>query len=293
MSKYSTEERTLIVQWYFESHGSNSETQRCYRRHFNTRDSPSVNAIKGIISLFQEQGAVCDLPRSGRPRTARNDENREELERSLEENPPVSTRRRSQQMGISRSSLQRMLHEMDMFPYKIQLVQQLQPQDYEQRLEYAMRLQDLVNGDPGFLQTLIMSDETHFHLNGFVNKQNCRIWGTENPQVIQQHQLHPVKCTVWCGVTANEIIGPYFFEDEEGNQVAVTGARYRTMIQDFLEPWVQAQPEQMWFQQDGATAHTARETIQMLQNIFQDRIISRGCEINWPPRSPDLTIIPT
>ena len=50
-----------------------------------------------------------------------------------------------------------------------------------------MRLQDLVNGDPGFLQKLIMSDETHFHLNGFVNKQNCRIWGTENPQVIQQH----------------------------------------------------------------------------------------------------------
>ena len=29
--------------------------------------------------------------------------------------------------------------------------------------------------------------------------------------------------------------------------------------------------------------------MQMLQNIFQDRIISRSCEINWPPRSPDLT----
>ena len=94
-SKYSTEERTLIVQWHFELHGSNSETQRCYRRHFNTRDAPSVNAIKGIISHFQRQGAVCDLPRSGRPHTARNDENREELERSLEENPSVSTRRRS------------------------------------------------------------------------------------------------------------------------------------------------------------------------------------------------------
>ena len=176
MSKYSTKERTLIVQWYFESHGSNSETQRCYRRHFNTRDAPSVNAVKGIRSRFQRQGAVCDLPRSGRSRTARNDENREELERSLEENPFVSTRR-CQHMGISRSSLQRMLHEMNMFPYKIQLVHQFQPQDYEKRLEYAMRLQDLVNGDPGFLQKLIMSDETHFHLKGFVNKQNCRIWG--------------------------------------------------------------------------------------------------------------------
>lgn len=125
------------------------------------------------------------MPRSGRPLTARNDGNRKELERSLEENPPVSTRRRSQQMGMSRSSLQRMLHEMDMFPYKIQLAQELQLQDNKKRLENAMRLQDLVNGDPGFLQNSIMSDESHFYLNGFVNKQNCRIWGSENPQVIQ------------------------------------------------------------------------------------------------------------
>ena len=59
-----------------------------------------------------------------------------------------------------------------------------------------MRLQDLVNDDPGFLQKLIMSGKTHFHLNGFVNKQNCRIWGYENPQLIQLHQMHPVKCIV-------------------------------------------------------------------------------------------------
>ena len=45
----------------------------------------------------------------------------------------------------------------------------------------------------------------------------------------------------------------------------------------------------MWFQQDGTTAHTARETITLLQNIFGNKIISRGCEINWPSRSPDLT----
>ena len=94
---------------------------------------------------------------------------------------------------------------------------------------------------------------------------------------------------VWCGVTATEVIVPYFFEDEEGNSITVTGARYREMIENCLQPWLQAQPERMWFQQDGATSHTARETITLLQNIFRNQIISRGCEINWPPRSPDLT----
>ena len=71
--------------------------------------------------------------------------------------------------------------------------------------------------------------------------------------------MYPVKCIVWCGVTPNEIIGPYFFEDKNGNQTTVTGARYRSMLLNFLEPWVQAKREQMWFQQDGATANTARE----------------------------------
>ena len=28
---------------------------------------------------------------------------------------------------------------------------------------------------------IIFSDEAHFDLGGYVNKQNCRIWGTENP----------------------------------------------------------------------------------------------------------------
>ena len=45
----------------------------------------------------------------------------------------------------------------------------------------------------------------------------------------------------------------------------------------------------MWFQQDGATAHTARESMQLLRQRFNRRIISRFGDVNWPSRSPDLT----
>ncbi|GFY20020.1 DUF4817 domain-containing protein [Trichonephila clavipes] len=47
--------------------------------------------------------------------------------------------------------------------------------------------------------------------------------------------------------------------------------------------------QELWFQQDGATCHTARATIDLLKDTFGDRLISRFGSANWPPRSCDLT----
>ncbi|GFV23157.1 transposable element Tcb1 transposase [Trichonephila clavipes] len=47
--------------------------------------------------------------------------------------------------------------------------------------------------------------------------------------------------------------------------------------------------KELWFQQDGATCHTARATIDLLKDTFGDRLISRFGPVNWPPRSCDLT----
>ncbi|GFS56829.1 transposable element Tc3 transposase [Trichonephila clavipes] len=46
---------------------------------------------------------------------------------------------------------------------------------------------------------------------------------------------------------------------------------------------------ELWFQQDGATCHTARATIDLLKDTFGVRLISRFRPVNWPPRSCDLT----
>ena len=44
---------------------------------------------------------------------------------------------------------------------------------------------------------IIFSDEAHFDLSGYVNKQNCRIWGTENPHANIEKPTHPKRVTVW------------------------------------------------------------------------------------------------
>ncbi|GFU89880.1 hypothetical protein TNCV_4743211 [Trichonephila clavipes] len=49
-------------------------------------------------------------------------------------------------------------------------------------------------------------DGAHFRLNGYVNKQNCRIWSEANPQVYVETPLHPEKLTVWCALWAGGIL---------------------------------------------------------------------------------------
>ena len=41
---------------------------------------------------------------------------------------------------------------------------------------------------------------------------------------------------------------------------------------------------ELWFQQDGVTFHTANETMDMLQGMFGNYIISRRAALTWPPR---------
>ncbi|GFS87500.1 hypothetical protein TNCV_207981 [Trichonephila clavipes] len=52
----------------------------------------------------------------------------------------------------------------------------------------------------------LSTDEAHFWLNGYVNKQNCRIWSEANPQVYVETPLHPEKLTVWCALWAGGIL---------------------------------------------------------------------------------------
>ncbi|GFX04922.1 transposable element Tc3 transposase [Trichonephila clavipes] len=62
------------------------------------------------------------------------------------------------------------------------------------------------------------------------------------------------------------------------------------MITNFFIPELNNHDvQELWFQQDGATCHTARATIDLLKDTFGDRLISRFGPVNWLPRSCDLT----
>ena len=81
-----------------------------------------------------------------------------------------------------------------------------------------------------------------------------------------------------------------FFEKEPAEAVVVNGDRYRAMLNEFLFTKIEEENiGNIWFQQDGATCHPAKATLDVLRPIFEDRIISGGANVVWPPRSCDLT----
>ena len=68
------------------------------------------------------------------------------------------------------------------------------------------------------------------------------MWGTQNPRIIVEQQMHPLRCTVWCGITSEtseKIIGQYFFENGEKVAFNVNGIQYWAMIENFLRPEVE------------------------------------------------------
>ena len=72
--------------------------------------------------------------------------------------------------------------------------------------------------------------------------------------------------------------------------VTVNGDRYRAMLNEFLFTKIEEEDiGNIWFQQDGATCHTAEATLDVLRPVFEDRIISHRADVVWPPRSCDLT----
>ncbi|GFU80754.1 uncharacterized protein TNCV_514811 [Trichonephila clavipes] len=132
--------------------------------------------------------------------------------------------------------------------------------DHQARRRFVEWAQNEIAVVPDFHKRILFSDEAHFGLNGYVNKQNCHIWSEANPQVYVETPLHPEKLTVWCALWAGGIL----LQKRRRPQRAVVPTRRRK-------------------------CHTARATIDLLKDTFGDCLISRFGPVNWPPRSCDLT----
>lgn len=70
----------------------------------------------------------------------------------------------------------------------------------------------VTNGGEWCLKTeKLFAAEAHYHMNGTVTSQNCRILALGQPNVVHGMFLYSPKNTVRCGFTASFILGLYSF----------------------------------------------------------------------------------
>ncbi|GFV17967.1 hypothetical protein TNCV_4831281 [Trichonephila clavipes] len=103
-----------------------------------------------------------------------------------------------------------------------------------------------------------------------------------NPQVYVETPLYPEKLTVWCALWAGGILVRASSKTTKATTLQSMSDRYRAMITKLFIPELNNHDvQELWFQQDGATCHTARATIDLLKDTFGDRLFSRFgiCEL--------------
>ena len=98
--------------------------------------------------------------------------------------------------------------------------------------------------------------------------------------LIVQYALSVEKTTVWCAIRRNDIVGPYFFEGDDGQTVAFNSERYIDMLRRRFIPAIRRKRvvdlNTVVFQQDGAPPHCSNRTLEYLrQGVSGDRLISR------------------
>ena len=92
------------------------------------------------------------------------------------------------------------------------------------------------------------------------------------------------KVNVWMGLSADQIYGPFFFEEN------INGEAYLNMLRACFIPSLQPRTlSNCIFQQNGAPAHFARPVRQFLDETFPGRWLGRCGPLIWSARSPDLS----
>ena len=134
---FTIEQRSKIVKFYLETK-SLVQTQREYRKHFGVKEAPSVTSIKKIVQKFEVHGTCHNRNKgnSGRRVSARTELNIDTVRESTVRSPKKSIRRRSSELGLTKSTVQRIMkQDLNLYPYKLEIKQTLTDRDKEQRFQ--------------------------------------------------------------------------------------------------------------------------------------------------------------
>jgi transcriptional regulator with XRE-family HTH domain len=291
MSQYSITERADMLEQFIINGKSVTGAARAIRSQWSTRTAPSPNTFRRVYENFRRFGSLF-APKE-RTATARSPQIVANVQQIVEEASTsgrnLSSRRVAAQVGVSHTTAWKILRkDLGLKPYHLRLIHKLNEDDFDRRVEFSELILEKLRIDPELSNRIIWSDEAVFTLAETVNRHNCVYWESENSgHFVEIDSLGAEKVMVWAGVWSGGRIGPFFFDS------SVNGENYRRMLENEVIPRLAEMRDDyrnyFIFQQDGAPAHYARSVRNLLDETFTEWIGRRG-PIEWPARSPDLTV---
>ncbi|KAL3273265.1 hypothetical protein HHI36_014719 [Cryptolaemus montrouzieri] len=107
-----------------------------YSQRYPNSRHPRKEAFERLKERFERTGQV-GYEKNERAKRVLNKENSMQVALSVVENPHVSTRDVSRDLGISQTSVSRILRKEKFHPFHVQVHQQLEPLDFGRRLDFC------------------------------------------------------------------------------------------------------------------------------------------------------------
>lgn len=283
---HTYEDKYNMIIIYGKCHENAAKATHTYRTRFPGRPTPTPKTFVSLSKNLLNYGSF-KKPKRTRRKNVRTDENTALVLQTVNNNPRTSLRQLEIGCNISKTSCQRILKQNKYFPYKVRLVHHLKPGDQQRRMDFLSQFTVMLEEEDNLLNRIMWSDESRFHNNGVVSKQNCRYWSEENPRWFRQTRNQTIfGVNVWCGIVNGYIIGPHLYHG------TLNGQRYLDFLENDLPHLLNNVPIELpniWLQQDGAPPHNAEIVRNYLNRTFGERWIGTNAVVRWPARSPDLT----
>ena len=176
MAALSTEDKIFICKLYFQNDESVHRVQMAWKREKKTKTAPFRNTILNAVKNFEENGSVSK-PRQGSKISKSTPENVEKVRKLILErgksSQRVSIRKGCQEVDLKRSTFHHILKvNLKMKAFKMSVVQPLVELSKEKRANFAELMQELFEEGDIDRKKIWFSDEAHFYLDGYVNRQN-------------------------------------------------------------------------------------------------------------------------
>lgn len=214
MNKYSNQEKAEMVEDYFKKGDDATLAARAWSSKHKNERKPSLATFSNLAGKFRRTGSVWDDKDAMKTSKikVRTPDIIDQVRERISVDSSTSTRSIARDLDISQSTAHHIMKkDLGLTPYKLQTFQALGDKDIKKRYDFAANTCQAIDEKKLDPHKIVFTDEAHFHLDGYVNKQNYRIWGTEKP-AIRTKPLHPERVTAWAGMSSKGIIGPIFID---------------------------------------------------------------------------------